>query len=414
MKKIASTILATSLILSTVSVAYASEMQVNGDTLVSVNTLSSGNCGEYAFWSYDPDTTTLTISGTGAMEDYPNYAPPWVSYRSEITTIVIEEGITTLGWSAFYGCEAMTKIDIPNTVTSLEYGALGYCTSLSSIYLPDSITEIGLASFVGCSALTEITVPPATTILKDGAFMECPNLQIVNLPVTLTYIGSSAFKYSNSIKQVNYQGTSWNRSQIKVNSNYNSSLTGANWSYGTYQVQEPEVEATFPDWSKLFVEFATPTIMPTMTVANYGEEVSRAEVAEFMYNMFGNGEVISGSHPFSDVNETQNAINWCYEKGFMLGVNETYFGSDSAITREQIAIILENIAKKLEKQDVDGAEEDLDLFLDRDLVSQWAYSSMVWAVSNGLMNGDTNNNLSPNGNVSFIEMAVILYNFDRL
>ncbi|MBQ3618681.1 MAG: hypothetical protein II939_11070, partial [Bacteroidales bacterium] len=65
---------------------------------------TSGTCGDNATWTYDEATKTLTISGTGAMSDYPSDNQPWSSIQ-DIQTVIIGNGITTIGENAFYKCK---------------------------------------------------------------------------------------------------------------------------------------------------------------------------------------------------------------------------------------------------------------------------------------------------------------------
>ena len=76
---------------------------------------TSGTCGDSCSWSYSG--TTLTISGSGIMNDYSYSDRPWYDFKSSITTVIIEEGITTIGESAFFDCTSLTRIyvDLDNT-----------------------------------------------------------------------------------------------------------------------------------------------------------------------------------------------------------------------------------------------------------------------------------------------------------
>ena len=85
-------------------------------------TVASGTCGaegDNLTWTLDSDGV-LTISGTGAMKDYPNeIGAPWAGFPNDLTKVVIEEGITTIGASAFMYCGNLTEVVIPGTVTSI-------------------------------------------------------------------------------------------------------------------------------------------------------------------------------------------------------------------------------------------------------------------------------------------------------
>ena len=81
-------------------------------------------------WKLDADGT-LTISGTGAMKNYnSNYNPSPACGNSSVKKVVIEDGVTSIGYNAFYGCSTLTGITIPDSVTSIGGTAFQYCSSL--------------------------------------------------------------------------------------------------------------------------------------------------------------------------------------------------------------------------------------------------------------------------------------------
>ena len=149
----------------------------------SVGTLfaASGTCGHNLTW--DLTDSVLTISGTGAMINYEmnnynnnDFPAPWSSYRSSITSAVINECVTSIGEWAFDGCSKLTSIIIPNTVTSIGNGAFYGCSSLTSVKIPNSVTSIGNGAFYGCSGLTSVTIPNSVTSIGSGAFNNVPNI----------------------------------------------------------------------------------------------------------------------------------------------------------------------------------------------------------------------------------------------
>ncbi len=128
---------------------------------VSVGTLfaQSGTCGTNLTWTLDTESGILTISGTGAMKDYtysskPN--TPWYSYRESIASVVISDGVASIGTYAFYGCSSLTSITIPSSVTTIGNYAFNYCSSLTSLTIGESVTSIGSYAFRGCSSLTSV------------------------------------------------------------------------------------------------------------------------------------------------------------------------------------------------------------------------------------------------------------------
>ena len=140
--------------------------------------VASGTCGKNLTWTLDGNGT-LTISGTGPMDNYSYDEPaPWHSqgYGSKVKKVIINEGVTSIGDYAFYGCYGLTSITIPSSVTSIGAWAFYYCFSLTSITIPSSVTNIGDGAFENCSGLTSITVPSSVTSIGDGAFEDCYGL----------------------------------------------------------------------------------------------------------------------------------------------------------------------------------------------------------------------------------------------
>lgn len=99
-------------------------------------------------WAYDADAKTLTFSGTGDMKNFVlNSERPWDDYRNNITNIVLGEGMTSIGMSAFYGCNSLTSVDIPANVTSLEGLTFAYCANLATVNVYASSCALKLYDF---------------------------------------------------------------------------------------------------------------------------------------------------------------------------------------------------------------------------------------------------------------------------
>ncbi len=160
-------------------------------TFSAINT----KCGEGLTWSFDYNTNELTISGTGKMEDYSSQSDvPWDLYSNNIKSVIIENGVTSIGSYAFEDCTKLTSVTISNSVTSIGDYAFSGCTSLTSITIPDSVTSIGSYAFEDCTKLTSITIPKSVTSIGDYAFSGCSSLTSVTIPDSVTSIGSYAFE----------------------------------------------------------------------------------------------------------------------------------------------------------------------------------------------------------------------------
>ena len=124
----------------------------------------SGTCGAAGHesdvtWSLNRCDSTLTISGTGAMYNwYPHTDRPWYDYLASIKQVIIEEGVTTTGFHAFYGCSNLTSVSLPSTLTTLEFMTFYGSSQLTSLTIPASVTGIGNRALEGCSALTDVYV----------------------------------------------------------------------------------------------------------------------------------------------------------------------------------------------------------------------------------------------------------------
>ena len=162
------------------------------------NAATSGTCGENVNWEYDAETGKLTITGTGGMDD----GQPWKNYKKEIVSVVIEDGVTSIGTDAFERCQSLSSVRIPDSVTKIGENVFGMCNSLKQIQLPDSLTEIGASAFSGCINLTSAAVPDGVTAIGDYTFHGCEKLTAVSLPANLTSIGKEAFSECRVLAEI--------------------------------------------------------------------------------------------------------------------------------------------------------------------------------------------------------------------
>ena len=135
----------------------------------------------YTYWNEDNLTWklyedgTLNISGKGAMKNYNYYdnPSPASQKKDSVKKVVIEDGVTSIGNSAFDSCSNLTSITIPDSVSSIGNFVFYGCSSLTSITLSNNITNIGNSAFAGCSSLTSITIPDRVTSIEKYAFYNC-------------------------------------------------------------------------------------------------------------------------------------------------------------------------------------------------------------------------------------------------
>ena len=171
-------------------------------TVAFAKTISSGSCGTNLTWSLYGNGT-LTISGTGAMGDWSsNIDVPWYNNCSSIETIVIENGVTSIGDLAFINCTSLESIEIPGSVISINMSAFKSCTSLKSVTIPASVTSIGNDVFNSCTSLTSIVIPNSVTSIGPYTFKDCTSLESVTIPDSVTLIGEEAFDGCTSLESI--------------------------------------------------------------------------------------------------------------------------------------------------------------------------------------------------------------------
>ena len=231
----------------------------------------------------DPSTYTLTIRGSGAMEDYlMSGHQPWRSFRDQITSVVVSPGVTSIGnlafalsrniihvdiadsvvsigEQAFFKCSSLINITVPQSVTYIGVNAFESCTNLSSITLStNNITSIRPYTFSGCSELSSIVIPDGVTSIQLGAFSNCTKLTSITIPGSVTSIGSNVFDGCTSLNDIRYSGTS--ESVISALSDYVPTLVTFN-----YGDKVPEAERMITVSVKTGETLTAPTTIPTVS-----------------------------------------------------------------------------------------------------------------------------------------------------
>ena len=167
-----------------------------------------GTCGENAFWEFNEDTGVLTISGNGPMMNGQYQGSfEYDRYRNQITSVEVEEGITSIGNYAFALNFNMISVELPSTVTTIGEWAFNATPNLVEIDLPSSLTRIGTGAF-NSSGLQEIMFPESVGDLGDNAFAGCNNLESVVIPETIRTMGKELFSGCGNLKVVTIKSSS--------------------------------------------------------------------------------------------------------------------------------------------------------------------------------------------------------------
>ncbi len=160
-----------------------------------------GICGSDLIWQLD-DAGKLTISGSGAMSDYSYNTIPWYAFKDSVKTLLIDQGVTSVGECAFYQCYGLTSVSLPTTVTIIGENAFYSCTQLTDIIIPNSVTTIGGYAFRLCNSITNIKLPDSVSTIGTSAFSYCLGLESINIPDSVATINQSTFRDSKKLKHV--------------------------------------------------------------------------------------------------------------------------------------------------------------------------------------------------------------------
>lgn len=150
---------------------------------------ATGKAGNNIKWELD-NSGVLTFSGSGEMKDFGEipYNPQFVK------TVIINDGITSIGANAFKNCVNLTDVTMPASITQIGNKAFFGCKKLPSVNIPYGVTEIGNEAFAGCIALSEINLPGSVTMVGAKAFKGCKGLVKIRIPESVSSIGTETFK----------------------------------------------------------------------------------------------------------------------------------------------------------------------------------------------------------------------------
>lgn len=181
---------------------------------------TSGKCGTNLTWALN--SHTLTISGTGEMNNYTQSSPaPWDNEKSKIYSIIIEDKVTSVGDRAFVGCEFVASVTLPSSVTSIGNSSFAFCRALTHISIPDGVIKIGNNAFDYCQKLSWISIPDSVIYLGTEAFSYCIRLTSAVIGKGLTSIASKTFNQCSKLSELTISDNVANISSDALDRCYN-------------------------------------------------------------------------------------------------------------------------------------------------------------------------------------------------
>ena len=161
--------------------------------------IASGTCGDNLTWTLD-DAGTLTISGEGAMTNYNSGGAPWYGKRAQIKEIVFAEGVTSIGNYAFYDCDLLATITIPDSVTSIGEYTFSGCDRIDNVVMGANVTSVGKSAFSGCGKLKTVTIPDKLTGGIGVSYSESDSWSLFyNSPITTVIVPKTVTTISPNI-----------------------------------------------------------------------------------------------------------------------------------------------------------------------------------------------------------------------
>ena len=409
----------------------------------------------------DPDSQLPNMENVPAFYvsgDHPDYYndDKGVLYSTDGTRLIyapkdlegdytLPETVNKIYRYAFWGCSKLTAIDMSLCqIEEIPEGAFMDCTALETISFPRGLETVGAYSFYGCSALETLEIPAGTQILDSDAFSACAALRQVILPDTLVEM-SQSFEDCKNLRTVRFMG---------------DAPLGAGGNFSCYNMEKQEYHLpskltveyscdakgfTTPYWNGIPTKVFSPTArncdgsacgctaFSDVPVAGHwahnaieemlqqglfkgvGKDrfapdgtMTRAMVVTILYRVFGQPE--TGECTFSDVPADTwytDAVAWAAEEGIVNGVGNNLFAPNKAVTREQVATIL-NRALSTETRNTGRGLGTLGCFSDEGQVSDYAKQSLQAMVGMGVITGK-GAKLDPKGTATRAEVATILW-----
>ena len=370
-------------------------------------------------WKLEGDT--LTISGTGPMFDYKSYNGPWNSTRMDIKSIVVGEGITTIGNSAFEGCSKVTSVSLPKTLTRIGGYAFDHCSSLKELSIPDGVTYIGGYAF-SCCTFESIKLPSGLKSLGVGAFAYCAHLKEISIPNGVKSLEVETFQYCTSLENVELPNG--------MTSIGGSAFTGCK---AITSIVIPDSVTSIGEYAFEYClalkEIHLPASLRTVHVTSffncgalesiyYGGSLRQWKEGvtfdgEYSSAYDGTNDGLANaavyfddeSDPFTDIDcAFHDYIVAGYAADILNGYPDNTFRPNQSVTRAQFVTMLYNMCGK---PDISGYGE-LE-FKDTSSISSAYKDAVLWGYLGGIVSGYSDGTFRPNERISRAQMATFAY-----
>lgn len=313
----------------------------------------------------------------------------------EITSITLPETVTSIYRFAFENCTALESIDIPEGLESISYGAFTNCASLTELVLPSTLQWMGWYVFYGCESLETITILAKDIVPEDGFGDETFDVAL-----------AAIYGYSDTYVEDYCEAANIRFIPLDEEGNPTEELYA-----GFPDVADNQwyAEAVRYNAIRGFITgYKTGKFGPADTLKRQDFVVILARIAGADLDAFEDVEcdmpdVAAGSY-------YANAVKWAVENEIVTGYQNGKFGVGDNITREQVATILYRF---MGSPKVISPTKTLKPFDDKDSISSFAKTAMVWAIQNGIISGKNETTLAPTATASRAEIATIVMRMNK-
>ena len=401
-----------------VVVTNDSDETVSGQVQFKEAEKTFGYCGDDILW-YLVDGV-LTLTGTGEMYNYGMEDQPWSSFAKEITSVVVEEGITHIGSGAFHGCENLTSVSLPESIESIGSAAFRFApltdieipANVTTIYhltfqqnaftdvtIPVNVTHIYSLSFSQSQALSSVIIEGNLVLLDDMVFSNCPNLSEIKFYGDAPEeIGEYAF--GNITATVYYPEGNETWADV-ITGQYGGQIT-----WVSYQFRDVDDEAYYAAPVEWAVEMGITTGTGDGSTFSPDRNCTRAQVVTFLWRAAGKPNPQNATHSFTDVKAGsyyETAVMWAVEQGITGGTGDgTTFSPDRECTRAEVVTFLWRAAGKPEPQMSSNPFPDVP-------AGSWYEKAVMWAVENGITTGKGNGTFAPTQICTRGQVVTFLY-----
>lgn len=188
---------------------YENDFVTNGEEFLTAATtptdeiLDKGTISQTSIrWTLYTDGR-LIIQGSGYIPN--SITGDWNKYKTQIISLDIQDGITSIGNQAFANCTKLQKVTLPSGLSTIGQSVFQNCTALKQIDLPAGMDNIGYNTFNGCTSLTNIKLPEKMLELSNNLFYNCTNLTSVTLPRVVNKVGNYCFYGCTNLNNITFQ-----------------------------------------------------------------------------------------------------------------------------------------------------------------------------------------------------------------